>query len=81
MYQVVGMYSGWSATLYFWARTAVGVLLAFWVLSGAAFGLRFLAFFLLDKDHGHSPLTTASRLIPFPMDHLDENSHRDPSHE
>jgi hypothetical protein len=75
------MYMSWSATLYSWARTAVGILLWFWVVSGALFGLRFLAFVLLDKNTGSSALAAASSLIQFPIDRFEDNSRVDAKHE
>ncbi len=81
MHHVVLMYMSWSATLYSWARTAVGILLWFWVVSGALFGLRFLAFVLLDKNTGSSALAAASSLIQFPIDRFEDNSRVDAKHE
>ncbi len=60
MHEVIVWYSSWSATMYSWARTAVGILLWFWVVSGAIFGLRFLAFVLLDRNSQSSQLAVVS---------------------
>ena len=42
MYHSVEFYLSWSGTLHMWARSAVEILLWFWVVSGAIFVLRFL---------------------------------------
>jgi hypothetical protein len=76
MHEVAVWFSGWSATLYSWSRTAVGIVLWFWVVSGVVFGLRFLAFVLLDKNSGSSSLV-ASTIVPFPMDGFHGNSRTD----
>src|SRR5271154_673351 len=75
MHELVALYSGWSGTLYSWARTIVGIVLWFWVVSGAIFALRFLAFVLLDKNSGSSRLAAAvSAPIPFPLDPMKDKS-------
>jgi hypothetical protein len=65
MHQLVGMYVSWSATLYSWARTAVGILLWFWVISGAIFVLRFLAFVIMDRNSEDSALAAVSTANSF----------------
>lgn len=74
MHQFVELYMSWSATLYSWARTAVGILLWFWVVSGALFTLRFLAFILMDRHSGSSALAAASAVSPFPIDGFEDES-------
>jgi hypothetical protein len=64
MHELVTAYVSWSATLYSWARTAVGILLWFWVVSGAIFVLRFLAFVLMDRNSDGSALAGASANPP-----------------
>ena len=81
MHELVAMYSSWSATLFSWARAAVGILLWFWVVSGAIFALRFLAFMLMDRNSGSSGLVAASTPIQFPADRFKEQSRLDPSRE
>ena len=76
MHGLLEWYSSWSATLYSWARTVVGIVLWFWVVSGAIFALRFLAFVLLDRNSGSSRLAAAAAPIPFPVDRIkDESGH------
>jgi hypothetical protein len=77
MHQLVQMYVSWSATLYSWARTAVGILLWFWVVSGAIFVLRFLAFVLMDRHSDASGLATVSAANPFPIDRFHEETRLD----
>jgi uncharacterized membrane protein len=74
MHQFVELYLSWSATLYSWARTAVGILLWFWVVSGALFTLRFLVFMLMDRHSGSSRLAAVSAVIPFPIDRFKDES-------
>jgi len=77
MHEVFASHASWSATLYSWGRTVVGIVLWFWVISGAIFALRFLAFVLLDRNSGSSRLAAAvSAPIPFPLDPMkDKSSH------
>ncbi len=75
MHHLAEMYVSWSATLYAWARTAVGILLWFWVVSGAIFVLRFLAFMLMDRNSETSALASASN--PFPIDRFNDESRLD----
>ncbi|WP_114209820.1 hypothetical protein [Acidisarcina polymorpha] len=70
--------SNWSVTLYAWARAAVGIVLWFWVISGAVFCLRFLAFVLLDRNSRSSKFAAASNLVSFPMDQFDDKSRQSP---
>jgi len=77
MHQLVEMYVSWSATLYSWARTAVGILLWFWVVSGAIFVLRFLAFVLMDRSGDSSELATISASNVFHIDQFQEETRRD----
>lgn len=77
MHQVVELYANWSAALYGWARTAVGILLWFWVVSGAIFVLRFLAFVLMDRNREASALAAVSATNPFPIDRFNEESRLD----
>jgi len=79
MHQLVAMYMSWSATLYAWARTAVGILLWFWVISGAIFVLRFLAFVLRDGGSEASALTAAS--TPFPVERFHDETRLDSAQE
>jgi uncharacterized membrane protein len=60
MHQLVELYVSWSSTLYSWARTAVGILLWFWVVSGAIFVFRFLTFVLMDRSNDTSALAAVS---------------------
>jgi len=46
----------------------------FWVVSGAIFALRFLAFVLLDKNSGSSRLAAAATPTPFSVDRIKNNS-------
>ncbi len=64
MHELVTMYASWSATMYSWARIAVGILLWFWVVSGAVFVLRFLAFVLMDRNSDGSALAAVSANPP-----------------
>jgi hypothetical protein len=77
MHQLVEMYANWSATLYAWARTAVGILLWFWVVSGAIFVLRFLAFMLMDRNSDASALAAASASSPYPIDGFNDENRLD----
>jgi len=77
MHQLVEMYVSWSATLYSWGRTAVGILLWFWVVSGAIFVLRFLAFVLMDRNSEASALAAVSASNPFPIDRFHEETRLD----
>jgi hypothetical protein len=77
MHEVVNMHSSWSATLFSWACTAVVVLLWFWVVSGALFALRFLAYFLLEGNGRSTPLAAGSEVIQFPIDRFKRESDRD----
>jgi len=81
MQVVVALYSSWSATLFSWSCTAVVVLLWFWVVSGALFALRFLAYFLLEENGKSTPLAAASSVIQFPMDRFENESRREQSQE
>lgn len=76
MHELLALYSGWSASLYGWARTLVGIVLWFWVVSGAIFGLRFLAFVLLENHSGSNPLATASPNVPFPIKRFKKRNRR-----
>jgi hypothetical protein len=80
MHDLSVLLSSWSGTLYMWGRTAVGILLWFWVISGAIFALRFLAFMLMEKNDG-SQLATASAVTPFPIDRFKEDSRLNSSEE
>jgi hypothetical protein len=77
MHQLIEIYASWSATLYNWARTAVGILLWFWVVSGAIFVLRFLAFVLMDRGSEASALAGVSASNPFPIDSFHQENHLD----
>jgi hypothetical protein len=79
MHQLVEMYVGWSAILYTWARTAVGILLWFWVISGAIFVLRFLTFMLMDRNSETSALAAASN--HFSIDRFNDKSRLDSGQE
>jgi hypothetical protein len=79
MHQLVEMYVSWSATLYAWARTAVGILLWFWVISGAIFVLRFLAFVLMDGNSEASALAAGSASTAFPVERFHEETRLDPA--
>jgi len=81
MHEIVEMYSSWSATLHSWARTAVGILLWFWVVSGAIFVLRFLAFVLMDRNSEASALAAVSASNPFPIDRFHEETRLDSTKE
>ncbi len=81
MHGLVALYSSWSGTLYIWARTAVGILLWFWVVSGALFALRFLAYMLMDKGNGGSPLMAVSARMPLTMHRFKDKSRRNSSPE
>jgi hypothetical protein len=54
MHHSVEIYLSWSGTILMWARWAVELLLWFWVVSGAIFFLRFLAFMLTARRSGSS---------------------------
>ena len=77
MHQLVEMYVTWSATLYAWARTAVGILLWFWVVSGAIFVLRFLAFVLMDRNSEATALAAVSASSPYPIDSFNDENRLD----
>lgn len=81
MHQLIEIYAGWSATLYAWARTAVGILLWFWVVSGAIFVLRFLTFMLMDKNNDASALAAVSASTPYPIDSFNDETRLDSSQE
>jgi len=81
MHQLVALYLSWSATLYAWARIAVGILLWFWVVSGAIFALRFVAFMLMNRNGGSSALAAASTPIPFPLEPFENQGRHDSSSE
>ena len=81
MHQLAELYMSWSAALYSWARIAVGTLLWFWVISGALFVLRFLAFMLMDKNTGSSALAAVSANAPFPIDRFKDQARLNSSHE
>ncbi len=81
MHELVSLYLSWSGTLYVWARTAVGILLWFWVVSGALFALRFLAYMLMDRNNGGSPLVAASARMPFSIVRFRGKSRLDSSQE
>ena len=72
MHHLVEWYLSWSGTLYVWARTAVGILLWFWVVSGAMFVLRFLAFMLMERNSESTALAAA--VTPFPIDRFKDES-------
>jgi hypothetical protein len=73
MHEVVSLYFSWSASLYVWARTVVGIVLWFWVVSGAIFGLRFLVFVLLENQNAPSALAAGSGNMPFAMKSYQED--------
>ena len=79
MHQIVEMSASWSATLYAWARTAVGILLWFWVVSGAIFVLRFLTFMLMDRNNDASALAAVSAPSPYPIDSFNDETRLDSS--
>ena len=81
MHELLAWYSSWSATLYSWGRAVVGIVLWFWVVSGAIFALRFLAFVLLDRNTGSSRLAAVSAPIPFPIDRIKKKSSHESSQE
>jgi hypothetical protein len=81
MHELLALYSGWSASLYSGARTVVGIVLWFWVVSGAIFGLRFLAFVLLEKHSGSTTLASASSSMPFTIERFKKDSHADSAQE
>jgi hypothetical protein len=81
VHELLATYSSWSSSLYVWTRTVVGIVLWFWVVSGAIFGIRFLAFVLLDKNTGSVPLATGSAHMPFLMERFKEDSHANSSNE
>jgi hypothetical protein len=74
VHELIAVYSSWSASLYGWARTVVGIVLWFWVVSGAIFGLRFLAFVLLENQSKSAPLAAASAHTPFVIERFKEDS-------
>jgi hypothetical protein len=76
MHELFAWHSSWSATLYLWARTLVGIVLWFWVISGAIFALRFLTFVFLDKNSEAGHLAAASSPIPFPANRLTDGPHQ-----
>ena len=75
MHELSLWYSSWSGTLYSWARTAVGIVLWFWVVSGAVFALRFVLFLFLEK-HGAARSLTPSAALPFSMDGFRQDQSR-----
>jgi hypothetical protein len=77
MHSLIETYGIWSATLYGWARIAVGILLWFWVVTGALFALRFLAFMLMDKNDEASALAGVSTSNPFPLDRFHDETRLD----
>ncbi len=77
MHQLIEIYASWSGTLYVWARTAVGILLWFWVVSGAIFVLRFLAFMLMDRNSEGSALAAVSVSNPYPIDRFNDENRLD----
>jgi uncharacterized membrane protein len=77
MHQLVEMYANWSATLYAWARTAIGILLWFWVVSGAIFVLRFLAFMLMDRNGDASTLAAVSASSRYSIDGFNDETRLD----
>jgi hypothetical protein len=81
MHQIVEMSASWSATLYAWARTAVGILLWFWVVSGAIFVLRFLTFMLMDRNNDASALAAVSASNSYPIDSFNDETRLDSSQE
>ena len=66
MHEILVLSATLTGNLLGWARTAVGLLLWFWVISGAIFGLRFLVFMYIDRRHSVSVLPAPPSLIPFP---------------
>ena len=81
MHELVVVSATLAENMFGWARTAIAVLLWFWVISGALFGLRFFAFMLIDRRHNASPLQVASSLIPFPGQSFEEQSRHERSPE
>lgn len=75
MHEVFALYSSWSVSLYGWARTLVGIVLWFWVVSGAIFGVRFLAFVLTENHSGSAPLAAGSSHVPFALERYPKGSH------
>jgi hypothetical protein len=53
------------------------MLLWFWVVSGAIFVLRFLAFVLMDRNNEASALAAVSASNPFPIDRFHEETRLD----
>lgn len=74
MHELVALYSSWSASLYGWARTVVGIVLWFWVVSGAIFGVRFLAFVLTERHARSAPLAAGPSNAPFGLERYPEDS-------
>lgn len=81
MHEMFAWHSSWSIALYSWARTLVGIVLWFWVVSGAIFALRYLVFVLPERNGGSPPLRAASVRIPFPIDRFKEKSRYESSQE
>jgi hypothetical protein len=81
MHQLIELYTSWSATLYTWARTAVGILLWFWVVSGAMFVLRFLAFMFMDRNNEASALAAGSASSPYAIDRFEDGARLDSAKE
>ena len=81
MHGFFASHSSWFATLYSLGRTVIGIVLWFWVVSGAVFALRFLAFVLLDRSTGSSQLAAASAPIPFPIDPIKDKSRHESKQE
>ncbi len=81
MHEVVAWFASWYPALHVWARAVVGIILWFWVVSGAIFVLRFLAFVLLDKNGAPQPLAAASNLVHFPIDRFHGDKSADLSKE
>jgi hypothetical protein len=74
MHEVAVWFAGWYPTLLVGARAVVGIVLWFWVVSGAIFALRFSAFVLLERNAATPPLAAAPNLVPFPADRFNRNA-------
>ena len=82
MHEVFAFYTNVPAIFYDLGMDAVTILLWFWVISGALFGLRFLAYFLLDrKSAPQRPLAAAATLIQFPIERFRKKHRGDESAE
>jgi hypothetical protein len=79
VHELIALCSSWSASLYGWARTLIGIVLWFWVVSGAIFGVRFLAFVLTENHNGSSPLAAGSAHLPFVLERYSKGSRSKPS--